>query len=169
MKKLIILLCLTLIVFSIVLCLILVNNKKDEKIIQDNGDVYQEENTNNIDSGDENMKKVNIKINGKTFTATLYNNIVADELFEKLPLNITMNELNGNEKYYYFDNNFTANSQRVEKINTGDIMLYGDNCLVIFYDDFATSYSYTKIGYIDNPENLKDVVGNSSMEVIIEK
>lgn len=80
-----------------------------------------------------------------------------------------MNELNGNEKYYYFDNNFTANSQRVEKINTGDIMLYGDNCLVIFYDDFATSYSYTKIGYIDNPENLKDVVGNSSMEVIIEK
>ena len=98
MKKLIILLCLTLIVFSIVLCLILVNNKNDEKIIQDNGDVYQEENTNNIDSGDENMKKVNIKINGKTFTATLYNNIVADELFEKLPLNITMNELNGNEK-----------------------------------------------------------------------
>ena len=169
MKKLIILLCLTLIVFSIVLCLILVNNKNDEKIIQDNGDVYQEENTNNIDSGDENMKKVNIKINGKTFNATLYNNIVADELFEKLPLNITMNELNGNEKYYYFDNNFTANSQRVEKINTGDIMLYGDNCLVIFYDDFATSYSYTKIGYIDNPENLKDVVGNSSMEVIIEK
>ena len=45
-------------------------------------------------------------------------------------------------------------------------MLYGDNCLVIFYDTFTTSYSYTKIGTIDNPDDL-DMVGNNNVIVNI--
>ena len=45
------------------------------------------------------------------------------------------------------------------KINAGDIMLYGNNCLVVFYKSFDTTYSYTKIGHIDNLPNLdKDKV-----------
>lgn len=35
-------------------------------------------------------------------------------------------------------------------------MLYGDNCLVIFYKSFSTNYDYTKIGHIDNLPNLGD-------------
>lgn len=33
-------------------------------------------------------------------------------------------------------------------------MLYGNNCLVVFYKSFDTSYSYTKIGHIDNLSDL---------------
>ena len=33
-------------------------------------------------------------------------------------------------------------------------MLYGNNCLVIYYKSFDTSYSYTKIGHIDNLPDL---------------
>ena len=44
-------------------------------------------------------------------------------------------------------------------------MLFSDNCLVIFYKSFDTSYSYTKIGHIDNLPNL----GNGSITVIYEK
>lgn len=39
-------------------------------------------------------------------------------------------------------------------------MLYGNNCLVVFYKSFNTSYSYTKIGHIDNLSDLgnEDVI-----------
>ncbi|HIU40598.1 MAG TPA: hypothetical protein IAB68_04795 [Candidatus Aphodocola excrementigallinarum] len=111
--------------------------------------------------------KINLNINGNDFTVTLEDNETSRELVNRLPLSITMNELNGNEKYYYFDDALPSNSKRVGKINKGDVMLYGDDCLVIFYESFTTSYSYTKIGTIDNSDNLEDVVGNNSVTVMI--
>ena len=59
-----------------------------------------------------------------------------------------------NEKYVYLDNSLPTNSSNPKRINAGDVMLYGNNCLVIFYKSFDTSYSYTKIGHINNLENL---------------
>lgn len=64
------------------------------------------------------------------------------------------NELNGNEKYIYMDSSLPINSSNPKHIEVGDIMLYGSNCLVIFYKSFDTNYSYTKIGHIDNLHNL---------------
>ena len=48
-------------------------------------------------------------------------------------------------------------------------MLYGDDCLVIFYEDFKTSYSYTKIGKIDNVDNLKNVLERGNITVSIDR
>jgi hypothetical protein len=44
-------------------------------------------------------------------------------------------------------------------------MLYGNNCLVIFYKSFYTSYSYTRIGHINNLPDL----GTESISIKIEK
>ena len=78
-----------------------------------------------------------------------------------------MEELNGNEKYYYLESMLPSNPTRVEKIESGDIMLYGDNCLVLFYEDFTTSYSYTRIGKIENTEGLKEALGSGNVEMEI--
>ena len=48
-------------------------------------------------------------------------------------------------------------------------MLYGSDCLVIFYESFNTTYSYTRIGRIDNADNLDGVVGSGSVNVRISK
>ncbi len=108
---------------------------------------------------------VNIEINGKSFNADLFDNETSRALLQKLPLTVNMTELNGNEKYYYLDSPLPADSQSVGRINAGDIMLFGSDCLVLFYESFTTSYSYTKIGRITNPSGLADAVGSDDVTV----
>ena len=100
------------------------------------------------------MDIVKIKINDDEYELKLSNNETAKEFLKLLPLNIDMQELNGNEKYYYLDDTLPSNPQNIGKIEKGDVMLYGDDCIVIFYKTFNTAYSYTKIGHIDGLNEL---------------
>ena len=109
--------------------------------------------------------KVTITINGQQFTATLYDNETAKAFQEMLPITITMNELNGNEKYHYFNNGLPTNATRPGTIHEGDLMLYGSSCLVLFYETFQSSYSYTPIGNIEDPAGLQSAVGGGSVTV----
>lgn len=59
-----------------------------------------------------------------------------------------------NEKYFYLDTTLPVSSSVPENILKGDVMLFGDDCLVVFYESFKTNYSYTKIGHIDNLPDL---------------
>lgn len=114
----------------------------------------------------EESRHIKIEIGAKSFDATLYDNAAADILIKQLPLSIEMDELNGNEKYYYFsDISFPTDSQRVGTINSGDLMLYGNDCLVLFYESFSTPYSYTPLGYVDDPTGLSEAVGNGNITV----
>ena len=126
----------------------------------------QEENL--VESEEGKMEKnLSLQVNGKPFKITLEENETTEALTKVLPLKIIMNELNGNEKYYYLDTMLPSNPTRVEKIESGAIMLYGDNCLVLFYEDFTTSYSYTRIGKIENTEGLKEALGSGNVEMEI--
>ena len=115
------------------------------------------------------QKTMNILIDDKVFTVMLDNSKTVDELLEILPMEIEMSELNGKEKYYYLSNNLTTNSYKPEKINKGDIMLYGDNCLVIFYKTFYNTYNYTYIGHIDDVAGLEEAIGSYNVKVKFEQ
>ena len=108
---------------------------------------------------------VTLKINNKEYKLILYDNDTARDFLKMLPLTITMNDLNGNEKYHNLSTTLTTKSERVGSIKRGDFMLYGNNCLVLFYESFSTSYSYTRIGYIENTDGLKDSLGRGSIEI----
>lgn len=110
-------------------------------------------------------RKITIKVGDQIFSAILYDNDTARALTEKLPLTITMNELNGNEKYYYFSESLPTDAKKTEQIRTGDIMLYGSDCLVLFYEDFSTSYSYTPVGHISNSDGLAKALGDANVRV----
>ena len=47
-------------------------------------------------------------------------------------------------------------------------MLYGSDCIVLFYETFRTSYSYTQIGRLDSTSGLPDAVGAGSVAVRFE-
>lgn len=110
--------------------------------------------TNKIEESDTKLNYIKVTINGKTYKLNIENNKTAEEFINLLPQKFTMNELNGNEKYVYMNDSLTTNSFNPKHIEKGDVMLFGDNCLVIFYKSFDTNYNYTKIGHIDNLENL---------------
>ena len=115
---------------------------------------------------DENeVTTMKITIGNKEFTATLYDTAAAQAFAKLLPLTLDMSELNGNEKYNYMPTTLPTKIENVGKINAGDIMLYGNSCIVLFYKSFSTSYSYTKIGKIDDVTGLQQAVGNGSVTV----
>lgn len=119
---------------------------------------------------DDNLKKeviktINMQIGNKNFTIKLFDNNAAQNLITQLPLTLDMKELNGNEKYSYLPKKLPADSQNISEIKAGDLMLFGSDCLVLFYKNFHTSYSYTKIGYIENITELTATLGNGNIKV----
>ena len=101
----------------------------------------------------------------KTFQVSLEENETVSALKKLLPAQLEMSELNGNEKYHYLDKSLPSAPAKVGTITKGDVMLYEDNCLVIFYKSFSSSYSYTKIGHIKDTSELEQALGEGSVKV----
>ncbi len=160
MKKKFLVICLGLSAFLLCGCH---KSNNDKNNLNNNSNVKEESTMEKF------TEKINININDKTYTASLIDNETSRELLKKLPLNMTMTELNGNEFYYYLDSSLPSNPKKVEDITIGDIMLYGDDCIVIFYDSFKTNYSYTRLGKIDDGTNLKDLKDQKNVKVNISK
>lgn len=123
----------------------------------------------NLNENAESMKDtLTITIGGKVFTATLETNATATAFKAMLPLTIDMRDLNSNEKFFDFPGNLPANDSNPGIINSGDIMLWSSNTLVLFYKTFSTPYSYTRVGKIENPNGLAVVLGPRNAKVLFE-
>ena len=109
---------------------------------------------NNSNTYSEVTNQVKAIIGEKEYLINLEDNETTKSFVELLPKTFDMDELNGNEKYVYLDTTLPTNTYNPKNITAGDVMLYDNNCLVIFYKSFKTQYSYTKIGHIDNLEDL---------------
>ena len=108
---------------------------------------------------------ITIEIGSQSYKATLYNNPTVEAFKELLPLSTNMVELNQNEKYYDLPKSLPTNASNPTTIENGDLMLYGSKTLVLFYKTFPTSYSYTKIGKVENPAGLAKTLGEGNVKV----
>jgi hypothetical protein len=109
--------------------------------------------------------KMTIKIGTNTFTATLYDNATAAAFKSLLPMTVSMDELNGNEKKVDLSGALPTNASSPRTIQAGDLMIWGSNTLVLFYKAFPTSYSYTRLGRINDTEGLAAAVGSGNVTV----
>lgn len=117
--------------------------------------------------------KIRVKVGASTFRATLLNNPTVKAFKARLPMTVSMVELNGNEKYYNLPGNphagpLPTNASNPGTIQSGDLTLYGSNTLVLFYKSFSTPYSYTKMGQIDKPTGLAAALGSGNVTVTFE-
>lgn len=127
-----------------------------------------EENNENEDNDNPMSNNLKITVGSASFSATLESNAAAAAFVALLPMTVDMSELNGNEKYYYLSGSLPTASSSPGTIREGDLMLYGSSCLVLFYESFSTSYSYTRLGRISNPSGLASALGSGSINVTFE-
>jgi hypothetical protein len=87
---------------------------------------------------------IQITVGNKAFTAILEDNATAKAFKALLPMRVQMTELNKNEKYYRLSVSLPTDASNPGTIHTGDLMIYGKNTVVLFYQTFQTPYTYTQ-------------------------
>ena len=113
-------------------------------------------------SGDDSMDDlVKVKINDEVFDVKLENNSATQELVKELKKgNVTVNasEYGGFEKVGELGFSLPTSDENIGT-NPGDIVLYQGDKISLFYG--SHSWSYTKLGKIDNVDSnkLKEVLG----------
>ncbi|MBX9188484.1 hypothetical protein HCG69_10420 [Bacteroides sp. K03] len=131
----------------------------------DNNDPNKPGNNEEDNSMNNNLK---INIGSTSFNVTLEDNPTVTAFKSLLPMTVNMSEMNNNEKYYYLPENLPTASSNPGRIQTGDLMLYGSSCVVLFYKTFSTSYSYTRLGRVDNPVGLASALGSGNITATFE-
>ena len=115
----------------------------------------------------ENTYAIRVTAGNKTYAAKLYRNAATDKLVKRFPMTIRMEELNGNEKYHYLSYDLPSDAKKPSEIHAGDLMLYGSDCIVLFYKDFKTTYSYTKLGYMEDATGLSEILGKGNVMITL--
>lgn len=149
------------VIVSVIVTIVMLNSKEPKKDPN-----LSPETSQTTDNKETTMDKIYVSINNEELEMELNDNSTASALVKLLPLELSMSDLNNNEKYAYLDESLPTNTYSPKHIEAGDVMLFGDNCLVIFYESFDTSYSYSKIGHINNLPDLDD--GNISINIDVE-
>ena len=108
---------------------------------------------------------VKVKINDKVFDVKLENNSATQEFIKELKKgNITVNasEYGGFEKVGDLGFSLPTNDENIGTA-PGDIVLYQGDKISLFYG--SHSWSYTKLGKIDNVDSnkLKEVLGSGNV------
>lgn len=105
----------------------------------------------------------------RRFAITLTNTPAARAFAAQLPLTLDMADLNGNEKHAELPQALPVNATRPGTIHHGDLMLYGATTLVVFYLTFDSSYSYTRLGRVDDAESLAQALGQRAARINFSK
>ena len=110
--------------------------------------------------------KMNVQVGDYTFTATLENNAAVEELQDMMkegPVTIQMDDYSGFEKVGPLGRSLTTDNSQTTT-NAGDIVLYNGNNIVMFYG--SNSWSYTRIGKIDDLSDWEKALGNGSITAV---
>lgn len=116
-------------------------------------------------SSEETVMNLNVTIGTSTFTATLEDNAAVDafvEMMRKAPVVIQMSDYSGFEKVGSLGTSLpSSNSQTTTQ--SGDIVLYNGNQIVIFYG--SNSWSYTRLGKINDLTGWEEALGSGDVTV----
>lgn len=111
--------------------------------------------------------KMNVEVNGSRFTATLMDNAAADALadwLEEGPVTLELSDYAGFEKVGSLGRSLPASNSQTTT-HAGDIVLYQGSQIVLFYG--SNSWSYTRLGRIDDLTGWEDALGSGDVTVTL--
>ena len=123
--------------------------------------------TESVTETEEMINKMNIQVGDTIFTSTLENNQAVRELLSILsegPLVLELDDYSGFEKVGPLGFNLTRSDSQTTTTR-GDIVLYNGSNIVIFYE--SNSWSYTRLGKIDDLTNLEEALGSGSVTITL--
>lgn len=110
--------------------------------------------------------KINVQIEEQSFSATLEDNAATRELVDMMkeaPVSIEMTDYSGFEKVGSLGRSLTTDDRQTTT-DAGDIVLYNGDNIVMFYG--SNSWSYTRIGHIDDLAGWKEALGDGSITAV---
>ena len=119
------------------------------------------------ESVEDTAMKMKIEVNGSTFTATLADNAAADALVdwvEEGPVTLELSDYAGFEKVGPLGRSLPASDSQTTT-HAGDIVLYQGDQIVLFYG--SNSWSYTRLGHIDDLTGWEDALGGGDVPVTL--
>ncbi len=113
------------------------------------------------------MNKITVSFNGRAYLATLADNSPAAAFAELLrsrggSMTVHMSEYGGWEKVGSLGQTLPGNHTQTTTA-AGDFVLYQSNSIVLFYG--SNSWSYTRLGRLDDPSGLRDALGSGDVDV----
>lgn len=109
-----------------------------------------------------NMK---VQVGDTIFSATLEENVAVSALVDMMrdsPVVLQMSDYSGFEKVGPLGTSLPADNSQTTT-HAGDIVLYNGNQIVIFYG--SNSWSYTRLGHIDDLTGWEEALGNGDVTV----
>ena len=93
---------------------------------------------------------------GDYYTAVTQVSNAAKNFISNIPVSVQMSDEGSYEKrgcgYFHFE----GDAARLKQIQKGDLLVYGDSCIVIATGNFEGSSLYRKIGHINDMADLPE-------------
>ena len=116
--------------------------------------------------GEENaVMNMKVQVGDTIFSATLEENAAVSALVDMMresPVVLQMSDYSGFEKVGPLGTSLPADNSQTTT-HAGDIVLYNGNQIVIFYG--SNSWSYTRLGHIDDLTGWEEALGNGDVTV----
>ncbi len=110
--------------------------------------------------------KMKVQIGDQSFTATLEDNAAVRELVDMMreaPVSVDMSDYSGFEKVGSLGRSLTTDNRQTTT-GAGDIVLYNGDHIVMFYG--SNSWSYTRIGHINDLTGWEEALGDGSITAV---
>ena len=123
-----------------------------------------EQEVQNEQSQDE-ISQMKIQIGEYIFYASLENNTSVDALIQMMketPIVINMRDYSGFEKVGSLGTTLPDSNSQITA-HAGDIVLYNKDQIVVFYG--SNSWSYTKLGHVNDLTDWEKALGSGEVEV----